>query len=291
MPGVDARMGGRRELTQLPNLGKTAARWLEAVGVATEKQLQRLGAVGDYRVLKGQGYPVTLNVVYAVHGALSGLDWRQLPPEDKARLKAQVKTMLRPRCAWCGSDPLYVRYHDEEWGVPSHDDRHLFEMLILEGAQAGLSWATILNKREGYREAFAEFDPVRVARFGRRETQRLMGNSRIVRNRLKIEAASKNARAFLAVQDEVGSFDDYIWRFVGRTPIQNCWTALSDLPARTAESDAMSKDLARRGFTFVGSTICYAFMQAVGMVNDHVSGCFRHRAVARLSHPRQTRPR
>ncbi len=291
MPGIDVRKGERRELTQLPDLGETTARWLEAVGVVTEKQLQTLGAVGAYRVLKAQGYPVTLHLVYAVHGALNGFDWRRLPPADKARLKAQAKTALRPRCAWCGSDPLYVRYHDEEWGVPSHDDRHLFEMLILEGAQAGLSWSTILNKREGYREAFAGFDPVRVARFGRRETQRLMGNPGIVRNRLKIEAAGKNARAFLAVQDEFGSFDDYIWRFVGRNSIQNRWTTRSDLPARTTESDAMSKDLASRGFTFVGSTICYAFMQAVGMVNDHVAGCFRHRAVARLSHPRQEGPR
>ena len=291
MPRIDVRTGARRELTQLANLGETTARWLEAVGVVTQKQLHTLGAVGAYRVLKGHGYPVTLNLVYAVHGALNGLDWRRLPPAEKARLKAQALTALRPRCAWCGSDPLYVRYHDEEWGVPLHDDRHLFEMLILEGAQAGLSWSTILSKREAYREAFAGFDPVRVARFGSRETTRLMGNPGIVRNRLKIEGAAKNARAFLAVQDEFGSFDGYIWSFVGRSPIQNRWIALSDLPARTAESDAMSKDLGWRGFTFVGSTICYAFMQAVGMVNDHVAGCFRYRAVAKLSRPRKSRPR
>jgi DNA-3-methyladenine glycosylase I len=187
------------------------------------------------------------------------------------------------RCAWCGTDPLYVAYHDEEWGVPSHDERHLFEMLILEGAQAGLSWSTILGKRAGYRAAFAGFDPERVARFGARDIQRLMRDESIVRNRLKIEAAARNARAFLEVQDEFGSFDAYIWRFVKGKPIQNRRRALGEIPARTAESDVMSKDLKRRGFTFVGSTICYAFMQAVGMVNDHVVGCFRHRLVRRMA--------
>jgi DNA-3-methyladenine glycosylase I len=187
------------------------------------------------------------------------------------------------RCAWCGTDPLYVAYHDEEWGMPSHDERHLFEMLILEGAQAGLSWSTILNKRAGYRAAFAGFDPEQVARFGARDVQRLLRNDGIVRNRLKIEAAARNARAFIEVQDEFGRFDAYIWRFVNGKPIQNRWRELSAIPARTAESDAMSKDLKRRGFTFVGSTICYAFMQAVGMVNDHVVDCFRHRLVRRMA--------
>jgi DNA-3-methyladenine glycosylase I len=187
------------------------------------------------------------------------------------------------RCAWCGTDPLYVAYHDEEWGVPSHDERHLFEMLILEGAQAGLSWSTILRKRAGYRAAFAGFDPERVARFGARDVQRLLRNDGIVRNRLKIEAAARNARAFLAVQDEFGGFDAYLWRFVNGKPVQNRWRELGEIPARTSESDAISKDLKRRGFTFVGSTICYAFMQAVGMVNDHVVGCFRHRLVRRMA--------
>jgi len=187
------------------------------------------------------------------------------------------------RCAWCGTDPLYVAYHDEEWGVPSHDERHLFEMLILEGAQAGLSWSTILNKRAGYRAAFAGFDPERVARFGARDVQRLLRNEGIVRNRLKIEAAARNARAFLEVQHEFGGFDAYIWGFVNGKPIQNRWRGSDEIPARTSESDAMSKDLKRRGFTFVGSTICYAFMQAVGMVNDHVVGCFRHRLVRRMA--------
>jgi DNA-3-methyladenine glycosylase I len=187
------------------------------------------------------------------------------------------------RCAWCGTDPLYVAYHDEEWGVPSHDERHLFEMLILEGAQAGLSWSTILRKRVGYRAAFAGFDPERVARFGARDLQRLLRNDGIVRNRLKIEAAARHARAFLAVRDEFGGFDAYIWGFVNGKPIQNRWRGLDEIPAHTSESDSMSKDLKRRGFTFVGSTICYAFMQAVGMVNDHVVSCFRHRLVRRMA--------
>jgi DNA-3-methyladenine glycosylase I len=187
------------------------------------------------------------------------------------------------RCAWCGTDPLYVAYHDQEWGVPSHDERHLFEMLILEGAQAGLSWSTILRKRTGYRAAFAGFEPERVARFGARDVQRLMRDEGIVRNRLKIEAAARNARAFLQVQEEFGGFDAYLWRFVNGKPIQNRWRGLGEIPARTARSDALSKDLKRRGFTFVGSTICYAFMQAVGMVNDHVVGCFRHALVRRMA--------
>jgi len=186
------------------------------------------------------------------------------------------------RCTWSGTDPLYIAYHDAEWGVPSHDDRHLFEMLILEGAQAGLSWSTILKKREGYRAAFAGFDPRRVARFGSRDFARLMRDEGIVRNRLKIEAATRNARAFLEVEKEFGSFDAYIWRFVDGKPIQNRRRALREIPAFTEQSDAMSKDLKRRDFTFVGSTICYAFMQAVGMVNDHVVDCFRYKPVTRL---------
>lgn len=183
----------------------------------------------------------------------------------------------KPRCGWCGTDPLYVRYHDDEWGVPVHDDRTHFEFLILEGAQAGLSWSTILKKRENYREAFAGFDPERVARFGKREIERLVKNPGIVRNRLKVESAAKNARAFLAVQEEFGSFDRYVWRFAGGRPIQNRWSHVREVPATSAESDALSKDLKKRGFTFVGSTIMYAHMQAVGMVNDHVVDCFRHR--------------
>lgn len=189
--------------------------------------------------------------------------------------------IAKPRCSWCGTDPLYMRYHDEEWGVPVHDDPKHFEFLLLEGAQAGLSWITILRKRENYREAFAGFDPERVARFGKREVERLLKNPGIVRNRLKVEGAVKNARAFLEVQSEFDGFDNYVWRFVGGKPIRNSWSQMKDVPATSTESDALSKDLKKRGFTFVGSTIIYAHMQAVGMVNDHVVDCFRHKQVAR----------
>ena len=178
------------------------------------------------------------------------------------------------RCPWAKTD-LYAQYHDTEWGVPIHDDRLLFEFLILEGAQVGLSWETILKKRENYRAAFDEFDPGIVAKYGQKKRTSLL-TSGIVRNRLKIEAAIQNAEMFLAVQDEFGTFDEYIWGFVGNRPTQNTWKAIKEVPAKTSESDAMNKDLKRRGFKFVGSTICYAFMQAVGMVNDHLVGCFRH---------------
>jgi DNA-3-methyladenine glycosylase I len=181
------------------------------------------------------------------------------------------------RCAWPGTDPLMLAYHDEEWGAPQHDDGILFEFLILEGAQAGLSWSTILKKRENYREAFAGFDPARVARFDSRRRAALLRNPGIVRNRLKVESAVTNAQAFLEVQEEFGSFDRYVWGFVGGRPVVNRPRALRDIPTRTAGSDALSEDLMRRGFRFVGSTICYAFMQAVGMVNDHAVTCFRHR--------------
>jgi DNA-3-methyladenine glycosylase I len=183
------------------------------------------------------------------------------------------------RCAWCGTDPLYVAYHDDEWGVPVHDDRLLFEMLILEGAQAGLSWITILRKRENYRKAFDGFRAARIARYDARRIRTLLADAGIVRNRLKIQATIGNARAFLDVQKECGSFDRYIWQFVGGKPVVNRRGSMKDVPASTPESDAMSKDLKKRGFRFVGSTICYAFMQAVGMVNDHTADCFRHRQV------------
>jgi DNA-3-methyladenine glycosylase I len=179
------------------------------------------------------------------------------------------------RCPWAKTE-MYVQYHDAEWGVPVHDDRLLFEFLVLEGAQAGLSWETILNKRANYRAAFDQFDPAVVAGYGRKKCLSLLADAGIVRNRLKIEAAIQNAKMFLAVQDEFGAFDEYIWGFVGGEPKQNAWKSIQGVPARTPESDAMSKDLKRRGFKFVGSTICYAFMQAVGMVNDHLVGCFRH---------------
>ena len=183
---------------------------------------------------------------------------------------------MMTRCPWAGSDPLYVAYHDQEWGAPVHDDRTLFEFLILEGAQAGLSWSTILKKRDAYRAAFDGFDPARVAAYDDARIAELLANPGIVRNRLKIHAAVRNARAFLAVQAEFGSFDAYIWGFVGGRPRQNAWHTLGEIPAETAESRAMSKDLQRRGFTFAGPTICYAFMQAVGMVNDHVVDCYRY---------------
>ena len=180
------------------------------------------------------------------------------------------------RCAWAGADPLMLRYHDEEWGVPLHDDRALFEFLILEGAQAGLSWSTIRRKRAAYRAAFDGFDPAAVAAYDDSKIAALLADPGIVRNRLKIAAAVTNARAFLVIQREFGSFDAYMWRFAGGAPRQNAWASLADIPARTPESDALSKDLKQRGFAFVGSTICYAHMQAVGMVNDHTTDCFRH---------------
>jgi DNA-3-methyladenine glycosylase I len=179
------------------------------------------------------------------------------------------------------ADDAYVAYHDAEWGTPSHDDRHLFELLTLEGAQAGLSWATILRKREGYRRAFAGFDAEVVARFGERDMERLLGDAGIVRNRAKIESAVNNAGRALAVRDELGSLDAYFWSFVGGEPIVGRWKRLDQIPAETAESRALSKDLKRRGFRFVGPTVCYAFMQAVGLVNDHVVDCFRYRELAR----------
>jgi DNA-3-methyladenine glycosylase I len=190
--------------------------------------------------------------------------------------------VTRERCAWCGDDPLYVAYHDDEWGVPVRDDRTLFEFLVLEGAQAGLSWITILRKREGYREAFAGFDPERVARFDQRRIESLLTDPGIVRNRLKVASAVTNAGAFLDVQSEFGSFSDYIWSFTDGRAIQNTWRSLSEIPAKTPLAEEISKDLKRRGFKFVGPTIVYANMQATGMVNDHVVWCFRHSEVAAL---------
>ena len=184
------------------------------------------------------------------------------------------------RCAWAGTDPRMIAYHDEEWGVPVHDDRLLFEFLTLEGAQAGLSWQTILNKRDAYREAFAGFDPAKVARFDVRRIDRLLTNAGIVRNRLKIESTVSNARAFIALQREAGSFDRFVWGFVGGAPKMNRWRSLRNVPARTGESDALSEALRKRGFRFVGSTICYAFMQATGLVNDHLVSCARHVEIA-----------
>jgi DNA-3-methyladenine glycosylase I len=194
----------------------------------------------------------------------------------------QARTVVdhKVRCSWART-PLGIAYHDLEWGLPVHDDRTLFEFLTLEGAQAGLSWETILKKRQAYREAFLGFDPARVARFTPARVERLLANPGIVRNRLKIESAVRNSRAFLAVQQEFGSFDSYVWSFVAGIPRANRWRTLRQVPARTQESDALSRDLLGRGFKFVGPTICYAFMQAVGMVNDHTTDCFRYERVGR----------
>jgi DNA-3-methyladenine glycosylase I len=181
------------------------------------------------------------------------------------------------RCGWCGDDPLYVAYHDQEWGVPVHDDRHMFELLVLEGAQAGLAWITILRKREAYRKAFRSFEPATVARFGEKDVARLLADAGIVRNRLKVASAIRNAHAYLEVQAEFGTFCDYLWGFVDGRPVVNRWRDLAEIPARTDLSDLVSRDLKRRGFNFVGSTIIYAHLQSAGLVNDHLTGCFRHR--------------
>jgi len=192
----------------------------------------------------------------------------------------------KKRCTWSGTDPVYVAYHDEEWGVPVHDDRSLFEFLVLEGAQAGLSWITILRKRAAYRHAFDQFDPRKVARYDKQKVGALLADAGIVRNRAKIESAIKNANAFLEVQAEFGSFDAFQWRFVDGRPVQNRRRTMGEVPARSAQSDAMAKDLKSRGFSFVGSTIIYAHMQAVGMVNDHLVDCFRHKEIVKLGGPR-----
>lgn len=192
---------------------------------------------------------------------------------------------MKNRCTWCGKDPLYKAYHDHEWGVPLHDDRLLFEFLILEGAQAGLSWLTILKKRENYRKAFHGFDYDRIAHYSETDVTRLLADAGIVRNRLKIRSAIKNAQGVLDIQEQYGSLASYLWRYVDGVPKQNTWKSMAELPANTELSDAMSKDLKKRGFNFVGSTICYAFMQAVGMVNDHTTDCFRHKEIMQLTHP------
>ena len=192
---------------------------------------------------------------------------------------------MKKRCAWCGSDPLYRAYHDDEWGVPVHDDRRLFEFLVLEGAQAGLSWLTILKKRENYRKAFHSFDCERIARYTDADVARLLADAGIVRNRLKIASAIQNARSVLAIQEAYGSLAAYLWRYVDGVPRQNAWGSMAEIPARTELSDAMSRDLKKRGLKFVGSTICYAFMQAVGMVNDHTTDCYRHQEIRALAQP------
>ena len=194
-------------------------------------------------------------------------------------------TMDISRCEWCGTDPVYVRYHDKEWGLPVFSDRKLFEMLILEGAQAGLSWITVLKKRPHYRKVFDKFNPEKIARYNKRKINSLLNDPGIIRNRLKIEGTVKNAQAYLMLKESEGRLSDFLWGFVDGEPIQNKWRSLSQIPAKTLESDTMSKELKNRGFTFVGSTICYAFMQAVGMANDHTTNCFRHKEIKALIPP------
>ncbi|MCG8541656.1 MAG: DNA-3-methyladenine glycosylase I [Clostridia bacterium] len=186
---------------------------------------------------------------------------------------------MKKRCGWSGDDPLYVEYHDKEWGIPVHDDRKHFEFIVLEGAQAGLSWITILRRRENYREAFDNFDPEKVAKYDEEKVEELLRNSGIIRNRRKVESAVVNARAFLKIQEEFGSFDKYIWQFVGGKTIKNSWNNLEEIPPKTVESEALSRDLKKRGFKFVGPTICYSHMQAAGLVNDHLVDCFRYNEV------------
>jgi DNA-3-methyladenine glycosylase I len=192
---------------------------------------------------------------------------------------------MKKRCKWCGNDPLYIAYHDDEWGIPVHNDRLLFEFLILEGAQAGLSWLTILKKRENFRKAFHAFDYDRIANYTEADVTRLLAESGIVRNRLKIESVIRNARGVLQIREEYGALDLFLWRYVDGLPKQNAWHSMAEIPSRTGISDAMSRDLKKRGFNFVGSTICYAFMQAVGMVNDHTTDCFRYKQIKKLSMP------
>jgi len=230
-----------------------------------------------HRVRRLRPSPAAISAAGTRNGGRASEIIALTPIAQGTRVTDNSQSSRKRRCRWAPlDDPLYLRYHDEEWGRAVHDDRRLFEMLILEGAQAGLSWDTILKKRENYRAAFSGFDAKKIARYDRRKMQALMRDAGIVRNRLKIAAAVQNAKALLAVQKEFGSFDRYIWQFVGGKPRVNAWKSGQRVPASTAESDAMSKDLKKRGFTFVGSTICYAFMQATGMVNDHAVECFRH---------------
>ena len=190
---------------------------------------------------------------------------------------------MKTRCAWCGSDPLYVDYHDNEWGVPVHDDRMLFEFLILEGAQAGLSWLTILKRRAGYRKAFDQFDVERIANYTQHDIDRLLADAGIIRNRLKVESTIRNARGVIKICEEHGSLDAFLWRYVDGVPLQNTWVTMKEIPVKTRQSEAMSRDLKKRGFNFVGPTICYAFMQAVGMVNDHTTDCYRYPQIMKLA--------
>ncbi len=280
-------------IDKLPNLGPKSAAWLAAVGIGDVAALRRLGVAEAIRRLLAGGIKPSLNLAYALHAGLDGRHWQDLQADERSALvlmmdglrrEAEARAaMARERCQWCGDDPLYVGYHDREWGVPVHDERKLFEFIVLEGAQAGLSWITILRKREAYRRAFAGFDPAAVAAFGEADVEALMRDAGIVRNRAKIAATIGNARAFLELQTRHGSFDRFIWDFVDGRPRTNHWRTMAEVPATTAESDALGKALKAAGFKFVGSTICYAHMQATGMVNDHLVTCFRHAEVAALA--------
>lgn len=278
-------MAGRSVAT-LRNLGPKSAAWLAEAGICDVDTLRSVGVAEAFRRVLAQGRRPSLNLAYALQAALDDCDWRQLDPARRSELVLMVDGLrdaqlaTRIRCSWCNQDPLYVRYHDTEWGVPVHDDAKLFEFIVLEGAQAGLSWITILRKREGYRRAFADFDAQRIAGFGDDDVERLLADSGIVRNRAKIVATIGNARAFLELQARHGSFDRFMWQFVDGAPQVNHWQRLDEVPARTPASDALSAELRRHGFRFVGSTICYAHMQATGMVNDHLVSCFRHRELA-----------
>jgi len=273
-------------IDKLRNLGPKSAAWLAAVGIEDVEALHRLGVAEAIRRLLAGGFKPSLNLAYALQAGLEGRHWQDLPADERSALVLMMDglrreadaraAMARERCPWCGEDPLYVDYHDKEWGVPVHDDRSLFEFIVLEGAQAGLSWITILRKRKAYRSAFAGFDPTAVAAFGEADIDALMHDAGIVRNRAKIAATIGNARAFLELQARHGSFDRFVWDFVDGRPRTNHWRTMTEVPATTAESDALSKALKSAGFKFVGSTICYAHMQATGMVNDHLTSCFRH---------------
>ena len=280
----------RAPLAQLPNLGPRSAAWLSEVGIDDIDTLRRLGVAETFRRLLAAGRKPSLNLAYALSAGLEGRHWRDLSADERSGLVLMVDGLRRERvespvaergrCGWCGDDPLYVRYHDDEWGVPVHDERKLFEFVVLEGAQAGLSWITILRKREGYRRAFAGFDPATVADFTETDVDALLQDAGIVRNRAKIRATIGNAQAFLELQARNGSFDRFVWDFVDGRPRVNRWRTLAEVPATTPASDAMSKALKAAGFRFVGSTICYAHMQATGMVNDHLLSCFRHAELA-----------
>ncbi len=296
------------DLRRALNLGPTSTQWLLDAGITSLAQVRALGVSGVFEKLLQKGLSPSLNLAYALEGALQNCHWQKLSAAtrgqlilaiDAVRQRNKQESDLPPaehamqpshatRCSWCGSDSLYVHYHDTEWGVPLHDEHGQFEQLILEGAQAGLSWITILRKREGYRAAFHQFNPERVARMTEADVSQLLQNPGIVRHRGKIEAAISNAQAWLNLREKHDSVDAWLWQFVDGTPQQNHWQNISHVPASTAISDKLSRELKRNGFRFVGSTTCYAFMQAVGMVNDHFTDCFRHAELqAKRDHKKQ----